>query len=64
MTQLDSTIPKQIAKNTLNTVFFSKDNQQIIQKQLHPSDVMDQVELLLSEKAKNITGEVVAIGGV
>ncbi len=38
--------------------------QQIIQKQLHPSDVMDQVDLLLSEKAKNITGEVVAIGGV
>lgn len=39
-------------------------NQQIIQKQLHPSDVMDQVELLLSEKAKNITGEVIAMGGV
>ena len=39
-------------------------NQQIIQKQLHPSDVMDQVELLLSEKAKNITGEVIVVGGV
>ena len=39
-------------------------NQQIIQKQLHPSDVMDQVELLLSEKAKYITGEVIAMGGV
>ncbi len=39
-------------------------SQQIIQKQLDPSDVMDQVELLLSEKAKNITGEVIALGGV
>lgn len=39
-------------------------NQQIIQKQLHPSDVMDQVDLLLSEKAKYITGEVIVVGGV
>lgn len=39
-------------------------NQQIIQKQLNPSDVMDQVELLLSEKARYITGEVIALGGV
>jgi len=31
MTQLASTLPKQIAKNTLNTAFFSNDNQQIIQ---------------------------------
>ena len=38
-------------------------NQQIIQKQLHPSDVMDQVDLLLSEKAKYITGEVIVVGG-
>lgn len=31
MTELASTLPKQVAKNTLNTVFFSKANQQIIQ---------------------------------
>ena len=39
-------------------------NQQIIQKQLNPSDIMDQVELLLSEKARYITGEVITVGGV
>jgi hypothetical protein len=34
MTQLANTLPKQIAKNTLNTVFFSKPNQQIIHNAL------------------------------
>ena len=34
MTELASTLPKQVAKNPLNTAFFSRDNQQIIQNAL------------------------------
>lgn len=39
-------------------------SQQIIQKQFQKSDVCDLVELLLDEKAKSLSGQVLNLGGV
>ena len=39
-------------------------SQQIIQKQFQKSDVCDLVELLLDEKAKSLSGQVLNVGGV
>ena len=38
--------------------------QQVIQKQFEKSDVCDLVELLLDEKAKSLSGQVLNVGGV
>lgn len=39
-------------------------NQQIIRQQATPEDVCDIVELLLDDKAKSISGQVINVGGV
>ncbi|WP_440913221.1 SDR family NAD(P)-dependent oxidoreductase [Candidatus Pelagibacter sp.] len=39
-------------------------SQQVIQKQFQKSDVCDLVELLLDEKAKSLSGQVLNVGGV
>jgi 3-oxoacyl-[acyl-carrier protein] reductase len=39
-------------------------SQQIIQKQFQKSDVCDLVELLIDEKAKSLSGQVLNLGGV
>ena len=39
-------------------------SQQIIQKQFQKSDVCDLVELLIDEKAKSLSGQVLNVGGV
>jgi 3-oxoacyl-[acyl-carrier protein] reductase len=39
-------------------------NSQIIQRQFEISDVADIVEILLDDRAKTITGQVIHVGGV
>jgi len=57
-------IPTQLLKGISKQQIDSIISKQLIKKRMEPDDVVQQVKLLLSEEARNITGQILALGGV
>ena len=57
-------IPTDLLKGITDTQIKKITSQQIITKQFQKSDVCDLVELLIDEKAKSLSGQVLNVGGV
>ena len=57
-------IPTDLLKGITNTQIKKITSQQIIPKQFQKSDVCDLVELLIDEKSKSLSGQVLNVGGV
>ena len=57
---IDTGLIKGVEKRLIEKVI----SNQIIQKQFEPDDVSDLVDLLISPKAKSLSGLVLSVGGV
>ena len=57
---INTNLIKGIEKSLLENVI----SLQILRRQFEPDDVSDLVELLLSPKAKSISGQVLSVGGI
>lgn len=56
---IDTDLTKGVTNNQINKIV----EQQIIQRQMKPKDILEQVKLLLSNDARNITGQTIGVGG-